>query len=535
MEHFDVIVIGGGATGTGILRDLAMRGVKTLLLEQRDLAYGTSSRFHGLLHSGGRYAVKDPEAARECIEENRILRRIAPFCVEETEGLFVRTRHDAEEYEEIWQAACRQQGIEVVRLSLPEVLKQEANLSPDIQAVYRVPDAAVDGFRLVWQNVESARRYGAVCRTYTEVIGIEQEIGRVCGVKTRDTLTGEERNIACDMIVNAAGCWVGKVAALASACVRVAPDRGSLIAFNHRLSNRVVNRLRPPADADIFVPHGSITILGTTSVPTNEPDDFEVETEEVLQQLREGEALFHHLADYRILRVFSGTRPIYDPGGAGRGATRNFAIVDHQQTEGLGGFISIVGGKLTTYRLMAEKTADVVCRQLGNTKICRTAEEPLLPAVSSQALAEARRYLPAYGTSAAVSRLGPRIGEAVEKIKENAACGQLVCECELVTLAEVEIAAEAEDTHTLDDLRRKTRMGMGSCQGVFCSLRSVGVLSAHAWKHDVTPRRQLREFLEARWSGIRPVLWGNQLREIELARAVYGATLHIEEVAEDEN
>ena len=82
-RHWDVVVIGGGATGAGTLRDLAMRGVKALLIEQRDLVHGTSSRFHGLLHSGARYAVKDAEAGRECIEENRILRLCAPsapFC-----------------------------------------------------------------------------------------------------------------------------------------------------------------------------------------------------------------------------------------------------------------------------------------------------------------------------------------------------------------------------------------------------------------------------------------------------------------------
>ena len=99
MDQATVVVIGGGATGTGIFRDLAMRGVDVVLLEQKDLAYGTSSRFHGLLHSGGRYAVKDAEAARECIEENKLLRTVAKHCVEETEGLFVRLPEDDEAFE----------------------------------------------------------------------------------------------------------------------------------------------------------------------------------------------------------------------------------------------------------------------------------------------------------------------------------------------------------------------------------------------------------------------------------------------------
>ena len=105
MESYDAIVIGGGATGTGVLRDLAMRGIKALLLEQRDLAHGSSSRFHGLLHSGGRYAVKDPEAAWECIAENAVLRRIAPYCLEAQEGMFVRAGGDDEGYTARWLQA----------------------------------------------------------------------------------------------------------------------------------------------------------------------------------------------------------------------------------------------------------------------------------------------------------------------------------------------------------------------------------------------------------------------------------------------
>src|SRR5690606_35842680 len=90
----EVLVIGGGATGTGVMRDLATRGVETILVEQRELTHGTTGRYHGLRHSGARYVVKDPEAAVECIEENAVLRRIMPHCIEETSGFFVVTPWD---------------------------------------------------------------------------------------------------------------------------------------------------------------------------------------------------------------------------------------------------------------------------------------------------------------------------------------------------------------------------------------------------------------------------------------------------------
>ena len=112
MLETTVVVIGGGATGMGILRDLCMRGVSAVLLEQAGLAHGTSSRFHGLLHSGGRYAVNDIESARECLRENRIIRRIGRQCVEETEGFFALAPQDDPDYVPGWENACRQAGID---------------------------------------------------------------------------------------------------------------------------------------------------------------------------------------------------------------------------------------------------------------------------------------------------------------------------------------------------------------------------------------------------------------------------------------
>lgn len=533
MQKYDVVVVGGGATGVGILRDLAMRGIKALLVEQQDLAYGTSSRFHGLLHSGGRYAVGDQEAARHCMEENRILRKIGAYCVEPTEGFFVRTAEDSEEYEEQWVYDCNRAGIPVAPLTVAEARRLEPELSDGIQAAYRVPDAAIDGFRLIWQNVSSARSYGGAILTYAEVTAVESENRQVVGVEVRSRLTGATEKIACDMLVNAAGSWVGQVARLAGLTVSVKPDKGTLIAFNHRICSRVVNRLHQPADADIFVPHGTATILGTTSVAASRPDDFEPSEADVLKLLTLGKALFADLDKYRIIRAFAGTRPIYDPGGDGRSASRSFTIIDHAATDGLQGMLSIVGGKLTTYRLMAEKAADMVCGYLNVKAVCRTAEEPLVPTASSRVMAKAGQLLPTVGLERAVARLGTKFADVVQRIEQDQTRSQLVCECEMVTLAEVEAVAAENSSCTLNDVRRKTRIGMGTCQGAFCALRGAGVLNALAAEHG-SAHALLKPFLADRWAGIRPVLWGNQVREAELTRAIYAAVLNIDGAMSDE-
>ncbi len=531
-----VVVIGGGATGVGILRDLSMRGIKTILLEQKDLAYGTSSRFHGLLHSGGRYAVKDAESARECIEENHILRKIARQAVEATEGLFVRLPEDDEQFEPAWLAACAQAGIPTIPITPAEARRLEPQLTGRLVSAYRVPDSAVDGFRLVWQNVLSARKYGGQALTYTEVTAIEHVNNQVAGVRVRNTLTGESGAITCDYIVNAAGSWVGQVAGLAGIDVNVQPDRGVLIAFNHRFTSRVVNRLRPPADGDIFVPHGSITILGTTSSAADRPDDTVPRAAEVAELLRLGQPLFENIYDYRILRAFAGTRPLYsaDPHAAGRAASRNFTIIDHSR-DGLRGMATIVGGKLTTYRLMAEKMADHVCTQLGLSAKCRTADEALLEEPPAAAVQQAKRFFPAYSVNRAIERLGPKLADVVQAMEASPAKRQLLCECEMVTLAEVEAMAADPTSYSLEDVRRKTRLGMGTCQGAFCGFRGVGVAATRQLITGKAAPQLLTDFLEARWNGIRPVLWGQQLREAELLRGIYGAALNIDGAVKHEN
>ncbi len=552
-QEWDVVVIGGGATGAGVLRDLAMRGLKPLLLEQRDLAHGTSSRFHGLLHSGARYAVSDAEAAKECIAENRILRAIGRHCVENTEGLFVLTPEDREAdptFEERWVDACARCDIEAEPIPVEQALQIEPNLSPDILAAYRVPDAAVDGFRLVWQNVLSARRHGAAFRTYTEVRGIVREGGHVVGVEAADAHTGERAVIPCRFVVNATGSWAGNLARMAGLDhINIRPDRGALIAFNHRFSGRVVNRLHKASDGDIFVPHGSITILGTTSRKTDRPDDFEPTTEEVLRLLDIGRKVFPRIDSYRILRAFVGTRPLYAPpeagGGEGRGVSRNFVVLDHER-DGLAGMLTICGGKLTTYRVMAERTVDLVCAKLGVNAVCRTAEEALVPEISPELHKRAAACFPPQGLELAISRLGDLLEATVQRMERDPWKKALLCECELVTFAEFEQIAQESTSHSLNDIRRRTRMGMGTCQGAFCSVRGIGALAAlRAAEDNASPQTDrgnqpdpaddytdpavlLRRFQQERWHGIRPALWGGALREAELTRSIYGATLNID-------
>lgn len=156
-----VAIIGGGVTGTGLARDLSLRGFEVTVFERGALAEGATGNMHGLLHSGGRYAVSDAQTARACRKENAIIRRIAPHCVEECGGLFVKRPEDSAGYFQTKIDQCKACDIRVEELSADEALRLEPNLAPDIDSAFTVPDARVEPFRLTVANAVAARRAGA--------------------------------------------------------------------------------------------------------------------------------------------------------------------------------------------------------------------------------------------------------------------------------------------------------------------------------------------------------------------------------------
>ncbi len=535
MKDYQVVIVGGGATGVGILRDLSMRGISALLLEQGDLAHGTSSRFHGLLHSGGRYAVKDPQSAAECIDENLILKKIAPHCISDTGGWFVQTKDDSPGYVEEWIKSCAGAHIPIREVSISEACRKEPLMDKNVLRVFEVPDATVDGFRIVWANARSARHYNGEFRTYHQAERLVTDKGQVTGVAVRNLLNGHQFTVHCDIVVNAAGAWASQLAGSIGIPLDVICDKGTLLAFNQRLFHRVVNRLRPSGDGDIFVPHETITILGTTSQFVDSPEDNDPQQEEVRSLLEIGEQLLPGIMKNRIIRAFSGIRPLHredhDVPGVkeeGRNVSRSFALIDHELQDGIKGLISIVGGKFTTYRLMAEKVSDRVAEKLGNTTPCHTAEEDLLPEIPEHVYKKAARLLPYAPVEKMLERLQEDAEDVLKEIEQTPHKGQMLCECEMVSMAEVEKAASDEDTHHLADIRRKTRLGMGTCQGAFCTYRALPLLWQKKEKYDSLDE-ELRNFLNQRWKGIRPVLWGQQLRETELTRAIYSGILQFTE------
>src|ERR1700733_4312865 len=508
----EVLVIGGGATGVGVAWDATLRGFDVVLVDRADLAEGTSGRFHGLLHSGGRYAVKDPRAAEECIAENRILRRVAADCIEDTGGLFVTTPFDDPAYADTFIKGCKATGVDCEEIDVGHALRSEPRLNPEISRAFRVPDANIDVWKTVWAMSHGAQQRGTRVLTYHEVTGVHRSSDRVTGARVRSASTGEEIDIEAQVTVNATGAWAGQIADMAGIeGVRVLPGRGIMIAMNHRLVNTVINRCQMPTDGDILVPIRTVSVIGTTDQHTDDPDDHTVPEDEVDRMFDDGEKLVQGFRQARALRVWSGVRPLFEDAKASdtdtRDVTRAHALLDHEQRDGVRGFVTITGGKLTTFRLMAEDTMTAVSRHLGDERPCLTKTEPL-PGSEDRAT-----YM---------------LGERLERKEKNLVDEQIICECELVPRWKLEESIRRRATTNLDDIRRLLRLAMGPCQGGFCIYRAAGILHGLDGLSAEQTDHSLVDLLEERWKGTWPILYGDQLRQARLDEWMFQGVLDVE-------
>ncbi|MDG3085965.1 anaerobic glycerol-3-phosphate dehydrogenase subunit A [Vibrio hannami] len=518
----EVIIIGGGATGTGIMRDCALRGIDCILLEKDDLASGTTGRNHGLLHSGARYAVTDQHSAKECIQENMILKKIARHCVEDTEGLFITLPEDDINFQDTFVESCQSAGIETQRLTPKEALMLEPNTNPELLGAVKVPDGTLDPFRLCASNVLDAKEHGARLFSHSIVTSLIREGDQVIGVNCMNVRTKLPFQVFAHEVINAAGIWGQNICEYADLNIKMFPAKGSLLILDYRINNLVINRCRKPADADILVPGDTIALIGTTSehIDYDQIDDLHVTADEVDVLLEEGAKLAPIMNNTRVLRAYAGVRPLVavDDDGSGRNISRGIVLLDHQERDGLKGLTTITGGKLMTYRLMAEMATDTVAKKLGNTKECETHIKPLPGSneTPKQVKRTASIAKPVY--ESAIYRHGER---AMSFLSEQPKSQAIICECEMVTAGEIEYAIKKLDVHNLVDLRRRTRLGMGPCQGELCTYRAASLFKEYGDISGHESGQLLVDFLEERWKGIKPIFWGDALREAEFSYWIY--------------
>lgn len=383
----DVAIIGAGATGLFTALDLSLRGINVTVIDRGGLISGTSGRMHGLLHSGARYVTNDMTSAKQCIEENIILNRIAPHAIFDTKGLFVAVKGDEDSFIEEFVKGLNEAGIPYSEVK--NALELEPNLNKNVEYAVQVPDKVVDPFKLFAGVAYAAKQNGAKFLLYSPV-------KEISGSK----IITERGEIESKLVINAAGPWAPRISAMhsnESKVVELMPTIGVMLVYNQKLNNMVLNRLRPPSDGDILVPYYDTSILGTTAQVVEDPDNAEIADEDIQYLIEEGSAMVPKLLELKPKRYYYSVRPLLK-GTDARSATRDFEIYDE------GDMLTIIGGKLTTSRLMAEKLSDVASEKLGKESKSRTATTSIPDALSIYAL---RNTIgdEIYGNGYALSRL----------------------------------------------------------------------------------------------------------------------------------
>jgi len=497
------VVIGGGATGCGIARDLTLRGFVVTLVEFGDLGSGTSSRFHGMLQSGARYAVSDTAYAAECMRERLVIAKLAPDVVEETGGLFVSLPDDPPEYADRFLTDCQSADIPIQELDPGRVMAEEPNISRCVLRAFSVPDATVQSWRLVNLLADDVRRGGGAILTRHQVTHIDTTGGKVHAVRVVGL--GTTKTLYADIVINAAGPWSARVARLVGEDANLELGKGSIIVFSHRLVSRAINRCRAPTSHDILVPTGTVSLFGTTSEVVDSPDTTDVRPEEIQELLDNAEPLLPNARGYRAFRAWAGVRPLFRPADwpSDKPLPRRHSVVNHGD-HGLEGFFTVCGGSLTTHRSMAEDLVNHVCASLGLNTPCTTATTALVERGARSEWHPEHNY------------------QRVEESKQYLAP---VCECESVCYAEVVEQIEAQGVCDLHDLRRRLRIGFGPCQGTFCGARVAALIARH--QAVSCSNDSLGKFWTERLKGSTHTAWGQQARQALLSDVVYRETLGI--------
>ena len=356
IKKTDVIVIGAGSTGMFVALDLSLRGASVVVLDGQGIARGTSGRFHGLLHSGARYAVDDKKAAVECAAECATISRMARHAVFDSGSYFVAFKGDDDAYIDSFRKALKDTNIKSEEVTVSSLLEREPKISKDAYCTIAVPDMVVDPFRLLAGAAHMAKSKGAAFHLHSKVTGITKS-----GiVKTSDGLALNGR-----LIVNAAGPWAGQVASLLGNELGLMPTIGLMLVYRPRLVNVVVNHLRPPSDGDIVLPFYDTNILGTTAQVVEDMDNVTIDDEGLRDLVYEGSKMIPDLKTTGHSRFYWSARPLPE-GLSPREISRDFEIVDDNP------LVTILGGKLTTCRLIGEEVSDLVSRRLGLDAPCMT-------------------------------------------------------------------------------------------------------------------------------------------------------------------
>ena len=521
-QPYDLIVIGGGINGAGVARDAAMRGLSVALFEMRDLSTGATWASSGMIHGGLRYLKYDPEVTRLACLDSGYIQQIAPHLIfripflmpwSASGGLTAKVVFElAEVYFDAYDRyQPLKRGLQHCRLTAEEVRAVEPGIRGEILGAITMDEWGIDAQRLTIVNALDAQAHGASLHTYHRVERLlRADDGTVRGVAVSDRLGGGTREVFARAVLNASGPWSSLTAGREGVhSVRVRPGKGVHLVVAGRVTNYAVIAEAIDGRQIFLCPQQNTTIIGTTDDDYfGDLEDIPVLEDDVEYLLQGVEQTFPTIRQYPIIQTTVGCRAtLYEYGKSEDALSREHVVVDHAD-DGADGFYSIAGGKLASYRVMAEETTDVIARKLGNHAECQTAKVPMPGGHEHDLTPAAFTELGLPETAA--QRLLYRHGDRAEQIRQlmlaEPATRAIVDPFEPVTDAELRYCIRHEHVEQLDDLKRRARLGIGADGGarsvaraaqIFCQERDLGP--------DAVPEL-VRDFLQMRWMDRRGIV-----------------------------
>jgi glycerol-3-phosphate dehydrogenase len=545
-DAVDVAVIGGGINGTGVARDLSMRGLSVALFERNDVAFGASGNSSGMIHGGVRYLSRSPHVTETSCRDSGYIQRIAPHLLFRIPFLMP-VRHSAQGRIalELIDAYFRayddyqplKRGEPHCRLDASDLARLEPGLVGAVVGGITFDEWGVDGARLCVLNAIDAIERGARVHAHATV----EAVARLPGadpasqryvVEARDRRTQARLSVKARVVVNATGAWSPVTAALGGLPqmrVRVRPGKGIHVVLDRRLTNYGI--LSEAIDGrQIFLePWQNVSVLGTTDDDYyGDLDDVRATSEEVRYLVQGVARVFPSVRSARAIGTYAGVRPtLYAYGRNEDALSREHEIVDHER-DGAPGVYSMIGGKLASYRLFAQELSDQVAAHDFQLQVPCATHERTLPGgdavPDALALAEAHRLTPV-AARRLVYRHGSRALRILERADERPALRHVTCACEPVLEGEVRHAVREEMACSVEDVSRRTRLGLGACGGMRCAARCGQIVAQELGLPPSEGRRMAGEFL-VRQARTRVVALGpEQARQEALSLAHVRASL----------
>jgi glycerol-3-phosphate dehydrogenase len=527
---YDLAIIGGGINGAGVARDAALRGLSVALFEREDWGAGTTGSSTRMVHGGMRYLLYDVPTTKLSSEDAGRIRRIAPHVTWRIPFLWplfpgsMLMREATEAFVSAYDPmAKRKGGLQHARLSRADALALEPGLAPEVEGALTLDEWGCDVYRLAALNALDARAAGADIFSHTEVVDVLFSGRTLRGVRAHDRVTGREWDVESRLVVNAGGPWAARVAALAGGTCALRPGKGIHVTFERRIGNYGLILEGKDGRTMFLVPHGAETIVGTTD------DDyygdparvsFGISRDEVEYVIEAAAYALPQARLWRPVRAWAGVRnTLFEWGVDEDDLSRRHEILDHEARDNVPGMISIVGGKLASYRIQAEEAVDVALHKLGRPAVpARTGQQPLPGAEPEPDFSILADTIPL--PAAALERIWRRLGSRLHDALRDAGPDDLapVCRSEAVTAAEIRHAVEVEGCRTLGDLFRHAHVGAGPCDGSDCAAPAAHIMGELL---DWTPERtraEIAAFRDDRWTERRPVLRGTTLAQEEVMR-----------------